>query len=648
MPAGHRLRPLLLGALTALTVATPLLPSESAASHGTGAVLIMLWLVLLLGWLAVGVWEGRLTVRTGPTVWALLAFAVWYSLSAAVMARYGQPRASWNYLWLWLSLILGGILARQLLRTALECRAIVAVMIALAVGLSVHGYYQYFWSMPATRAAFQRNPEKVLAEAGVQAPPGSPQRKQFEDRLQSTEPIATFTLANSLAGFLSAWLVVTAGVAAAGIPGSSTPFATRQKAFGTAAFTGAVILGCWILTKSRSAWLATLVGVLFLGLGALRQGGRRLRVWHVVMGASLGGVAVAFGVLAGALDRLVITEALKSFSYRIEYWRASWAMIADHRWFGCGPGNFQQCYTRYKLPGASETVTDPHNFLLEIWASGGTPAVVAFLAVLVAFVWQLSRCRRTVSDAPLPSPAPHSVVPPPRRPGSPRPVYWGALAGLLLAYFPAGYLVGQAPDPAFLVFAAPVAAGTLVLWHGWVQNGPLPIWVIVVAIGTLLLNLMAAGGISFPGVAGTLWLLVALALNLAEFDRPPQVVGRGWTAAWTGLAAVLLLCCQRTMYDPVLRGSALVERGLEQLSRGRFQEGEQTLQAAAAIDPWSEQPWQTLAAVRHRQWLQTGSPADLASYQEAAEKMLDTESAVQSRLDATGRVAAGRVPEDRR
>ena len=145
---------------------------------------------------------------------------------------------------------------------------------------------------------------------------------------------------------------------------------------------------------------------------------------------------------------------------------------------------------------------------------------------------------------------------------------------------------------------------------------------IVVAVGTLLLNLMAAGGISFPGVAGTLWLLVALALNLAEFDRPPQVVGRGWAAAWTGLAAVLLLCCQQTMYDPVLRGSALVERGLEQLSRGRFQEGEQTLQAAAAIDPWSEQPWQTLAAVRHRQWLQTGSPADLASYQEAAEKML--------------------------
>ncbi len=25
-------------------------------------------------------------------------------------------------------------------------------------------------------------------------------------------------------------------------------------------------------------------------------------------------------------------------------------MIADHPWLGCGPGNFQEVYTQYKLP----------------------------------------------------------------------------------------------------------------------------------------------------------------------------------------------------------------------------------------------------------------------------------------------------------
>ena len=42
---------------------------------------------------------------------------------------------------------------------------------------------------------------------------------------------------------------------------------------------------------------------------------------------------------------------------------------------GVGPGNFQQTYPAYKLPQASESVADPHNFLLEVWATAGGPAL---------------------------------------------------------------------------------------------------------------------------------------------------------------------------------------------------------------------------------------------------------------------------------
>ena len=70
-------------------------------------------------------------------------------------------------------------------------------------------------------------------------------------------------------------------------------------------------------------------------------------------------------------------------------------MIADHPWLGCGPGNFQNAYTRYKLPEASEEIADPHNFLLEIWATAGTPAALAFLAMLACFAWALHRRRLT-------------------------------------------------------------------------------------------------------------------------------------------------------------------------------------------------------------------------------------------------------------
>ena len=52
-------------------------------------------------------------------------------------------------------------------------------------------------------------------------------------------------------------------------------------------------------------------------------------------------------------------------------------MIHDHPWLGCGPGNFGDYYTQYKLPIASEEIKDPHNFLFEVAANAGLPALLA-------------------------------------------------------------------------------------------------------------------------------------------------------------------------------------------------------------------------------------------------------------------------------
>ena len=78
-------------------------------------------------------------------------------------------------------------------------------------------------------------------------------------------------------------------------------------------------------------------------------------------------------------------KAATSLGYRLQYWQATLHMIADRPWLGCGPGNFQDVYTRYKLPEASEEVADPHDFLLEVWATAGTPAMLALLGVLGLF-----------------------------------------------------------------------------------------------------------------------------------------------------------------------------------------------------------------------------------------------------------------------
>ena len=115
-------------------------------------------------------------------------------------------------------------------------------------------------------------------------------------------------------------------------------------------------------------------------------------------------------------------------------------MIGDHPWFGCGPGNFQSYYTRYKVPEASETIADPHNFLLEIAATAGLPSLVLFLLAGVALAVALWRRRDACASAEQCATMPSEVAS--ISPGS---VYAGVVVGFLLA-FPAGWAGGIAPD----------------------------------------------------------------------------------------------------------------------------------------------------------------------------------------------------------
>src|SRR4030095_1138932 len=114
--------------------------------------------------------------------------------------------------------------------------------------------------------------------------------------------------------------------------------------------------------------------------------------WRLPLVATLTAVVVGLGVVAsGGLDIQVLSEAPTSVLYRLQYWRSTAAMIADYPVFGCGPGQFQEAYSVYKLPEASEPPRDPHNFLLEIWSTAGTPALAALLAIAAALAYQLSR-----------------------------------------------------------------------------------------------------------------------------------------------------------------------------------------------------------------------------------------------------------------
>lgn len=604
-----------LGITTALAVATPLIPSEAVAETGAGLFLIMLWLLLLLGWAAAGLLRGQLAIRADGVLAAIVVFAALVATSGWIMAWNGNPRATINSVWQWIAFAVIFFLARQWIVLPVTQRAFCAVMVGLAVALSGLGYYQFFVSMPETRARYSEDPVGTMQQANV-GDPNDPQIAElFRNRVMSIEPIATFALTNSFAAFLTPWLVLCAGIAVS-TAWRREPHAWRSMVGPSLALV--LIGGCFFLTKSRASWAAAVCGCALLMYYGRR--GAEPFSWRLPVAVALGVVLLLLGaVMVGGLDAEVLSEAPKSLVYRFEYWQATAAMIRDYPLWGVGVGNFQDYYTAYKLPQASETVADPHNFLLEIWATSGTLALLAFLAIGLAAARKL----RTAAILPIestPTPTALDEPPSPHETAARTAVYLGAAVGALIAY-PIGLAAQFLPDLTFLAVGLPLGAVSVYLLDSWVRRGELSLQVLVVAIAVFLINLLAAGGIGFAAVATSLWLLLALMLNRQNlrqhvFFLRPSVRGVVCVAA-VGLIAA----CYMTAYRPTLQGTALASEAAAAAVLGRSKEAVNLCQAAAQADPLSPEPWKQLALLALEPWLAGDASASL-EFEQAAHEAL--------------------------
>jgi len=188
----------------------------------------------------------------------------------------------------------------------------------------------------------------------------------------------------------------------------------------------------------------------------------------------------------------------------------------------------------------------------------------------------------------------------------------GGAIGFLLS-LPLGLLVAAPPGIAPVLLGLPLAAVAMVLLLGWIREGSLPGWLPAVGVAVLLIDLSAAGGIGLPSVAGTFWLLLAIGLQ----GRRSQAYGAG--IAWAALAGAIALtvACYSTAYRPVL-GCLAELRLADRLPTQAVEH----LEAAAAADPLSAEPWQRLAAARFEAWRQAPSPAAFDRFEEADAKTL--------------------------
>jgi O-antigen ligase len=567
------LRRFLLALITALIVARPLVLGEDPGllnrlSSAWSLVLTLLWLIAGIGWAVWRAWSGQTRWRGSAVEVGLLGAAALMWVSAAVAAHYKHPAlliASE-----WLVLLCAFCLVRQLARTSGDDRGLLAALLASAVSISAFALYQYTVEFPELRRTYGTSLEALLnamAAENVVANPELLQRRLMDDNV-----FGTYSHPNSLAGYLALLFPVAIGwtLKANGQKENGKPhhFYHLLLTFSLAA-AGTLLVGMALwLTHSRGA----ILGSVLVGLAVFAVYGRRFLAAYrrpFLIGLAVVAVCTLFLFRTDWAAR-GIQKFWESSVKRTDYWIATWSMICDHPWLGVGPGNFGRLYPSYMLPRAFEQVKDPHNFLLELWATGGVFVVITLLITLAIFfrrTWPVLRSPWSALESEnARAPSAERVVDPGRRfalsapcsalyaggPWTRWEFYLGGMVGLVLGFVLRA--VDQSPDEILLegVFSACRSIlwfAAFALFYSIPWSGTSRPVVLTAGVAALLFNLLFSGGIAQPSVAQPLWIMAALALNSLSGPIPNASPGASWLArilplpvlGGIGLAYFLLL-----------------------------------------------------------------------------------------------------------
>jgi len=552
-PRAEKLRRALLGLLTALIVARPLVLGEdpgmtSPLSNASGLLLSVLWFIAAVGWGVWRAWSRQLSWRGSAVEAALLVVVALVFFSVPGVTRY--KHAGTLVACEWLILLLAFCLVRQLARSREDNQALLAAIVATGLSLAIYAIYQYGIELPALRAKFASNTEALKQALGVEGTLDETTLDHLRRRILEDNVFATYAHPNSFAGYIV--LLFPCAVGYALVCWRRWPWGWR--ALCTSGFVLLFAAALW-LTHSRGAILATLaVGLVVL----LIQGWLflwRHKPW--LLGGLL--VLIGAGLLAARTDwgTAGLTKGVRSAGLRTGYWSATWNMIREQPFRGVGPGNFGRRYPHYMFASAFEKVQDPHNFVLEVWATSGLFALAALLAALALFFLRTwIALRRRLIEPPVENQTDNDAG---------FRICWefylGGMAGLLL-----GFLLRAIDEPASdILMEGFLSAGRSLIWFAaftllntipWPGRGRL--LALAAGVAALLLNLLVSGGIALPSVAQPLWIVAALALNVPQEDSSPLKRPRPWFESMVPLpllagASVAYLVL---VFYPVVSGTA--------------------------------------------------------------------------------------------
>ncbi len=597
----------------ALLTAGYLWPTEEAIS-GLGLHLVVLWMLLGLlhesqRWWATDESHARWP-RFDAIDFGVLLLAVGHVISTlAVFQLEGDRRAALNLTFEWIGLLIAWRIFRSLFQNRQTTAQGIGVVIAVCVGLSCFGIWQHH-VFYAEQSEWYRSLRTELDQALAsdesshffrvneinqqfqehEIPMFGSARIAWENRLlSSSEPFATFSLANTLAGILATGLVLLIGQASStvGERGRGSLLNTMLLVIQVC-----LIAYCLILTKSRSAWLGTCFGLGILLLRRIRRSSVQSVFRWLVAGSLITAMAVGIGVAVGGLDKEVVLESPRSLQFRLLYWTGTLNMLRDQPLTGAGPGNFRQVYLQYKADESSEEIRDPHNFVLDAWSSSGMIGLAGLLLIIGCTGWRLMQRPTELRPQEIRGEQEVRAVP---RVKPLRIVVGGILSGFLLhivwTWFNGSDEWTSEPIRMLLLGGVP-----LLISRGKASFRPVDSAACLAAAMAMMVNLLAAGGFEMPAVMIT--LLLCLAAGITCDDPQSDTCGKKLSRLYAGACLVAFIVILRYGLLPVTAAENHIAIGNSLLNNAQFpSRALDQFQQAHQADPQSVIPRQRIAEV---------------------------------------------------
>lgn len=538
-------------------------------------------------WIILSLCSRKFLYRLSGIETGLLLF-----FAAAVISGFAAPdkRGAISSFTCLVAPVLMAMLLVQILDSQTKIKLILFLIVALGV-VSTYRCWEQYSENEHLIVFYEQDPDSALAQQRIT--PNSLEHFQFEHRLYSKDVSGFFTTSNSAGSFaLMAFFAAIVLLVGRIKNLNSDPLGFAWLIMGVISV-GIVIFGL-LITKSKGAIIASVFAatmfVIYLCLGnRLRAYKKAILIACLLLGISGGCIVVQYGLSHGRLP------GGNSMLVRWQYWDASAKMYTDHLFTGVGPGNFSHFYPHYKPASASESVADPHNFLLSILTQYGPIGLIGFLAMICIPLWTTLSARKAncSSETHLSEPAFKKtaivlaiivsavllLIRPFVFPLPPTATPQERQAGIIILYimpviiFIAGFLLASAGE-------------TAKMSHSGITIAALFCAVLGVAFHNLI-----DFAIFEPGVFTVFWVIISCLIAIYSQTYPrPQVVLKPapfvkMLTVATGM--VLIVVYLNYVLIPVSKTSAKIQLANRAISTGRFEQAHRLLDRASEDDSLS-------------------------------------------------------------